>query len=383
MSGKGKYTVDYIKDNGLILLDAISGSVAYGTNLPESDLDIRGIFICELDDLLSGQVPDQISDEKNDITYYEIGRFFELLKKNNPNILELLNVPEDCVEFRHELLDLIVTDKYISKLCKNTIGGYAHQQISKARGLNKKVVNPMSEKRKEPLDFCFVIDGHKTIPLSKFLEDGKYDQKFCGVVNVPNARDTYALFFDNDAYHCFSEDFSEEDRYNAKSIVESLGNAMGLGYKGVISDKGNELRLSSVPKGEVAKCIFSYNKDGYTQHCKAYKEYHDWVKKRNPHRYKAAVDNDFDTKNMMHCYRIAEMGCEIAKGMGIIVRRPNREFLLKIRNGEMDYDEILSLSEGLLRESDEAFANSDLPNVPDVKEATRVEIEIRKRFYGL
>ena len=384
MNGKVKYTIDYIKENNLILLDAISGSHAYGTAIEGiSDIDHRGIFLCELDDKLSGDYPDQISDETNDTTYYELGRYFELLKKNNPNILELLNVPEDCVQFRHELLDLIDPDKYISKLCKNTIGGYANQQVKKARGLNKKVVNPISEERKDPLDFCHVVQGHKTISIKSFLKEGNYDQKFCGIVNVPNARDTYALFYDINAYYCFSEDLSEESKENAKEMVKLSGNAMGLGYKGIVGDKGNELRLSSVPKGENAVCVFSYNKDGYTQHCKAYKEYFDWVKKRNPHRYKSALENDYDTKNLLHCYRIAEMGCEIAKGMGIIVRRPNREFLLKIRNGEMEYDEILSLSENLLKESDELFANSDLPEVPDLKEAKRVEIEIRKRFYKL
>jgi predicted nucleotidyltransferase len=48
---KNKYTLDYIKNNNLIVLEAISGSHAYGLNIETSDIDKRGVFICELDDI--------------------------------------------------------------------------------------------------------------------------------------------------------------------------------------------------------------------------------------------------------------------------------------------------------------------------------------------
>ena len=37
--------VEYIRKNNLIIFEAISGSQAYGTNTPESDIDIRGVFV--------------------------------------------------------------------------------------------------------------------------------------------------------------------------------------------------------------------------------------------------------------------------------------------------------------------------------------------------
>ncbi len=33
----------------------------------------------------------------------------------------------------------------------------------------------------------------------------------------------------------------------------------------------NQLRLSSIPKGEKCLGVFSFNKDGYSEHCKYYK----------------------------------------------------------------------------------------------------------------
>ncbi len=82
---------------GLILLECLSGSRAYGTDTPESDTDIRGIFIAPREQFYGLEHPAQISDETNDTTYYEIGRFIELLTKNNPNILELIFTRGDSV----------------------------------------------------------------------------------------------------------------------------------------------------------------------------------------------------------------------------------------------------------------------------------------------
>jgi predicted nucleotidyltransferase len=40
---------------------------------------------------------EQVSDASNDVVYYELKRFIELLYRNNPNLLELLSSPADCV----------------------------------------------------------------------------------------------------------------------------------------------------------------------------------------------------------------------------------------------------------------------------------------------
>ena len=68
---KNKYSLEYIKENNLILFDCIGGSHAYGTNIETSDVDTRGVYIAELNDVLSNNYPDQINDATNDIVYYE------------------------------------------------------------------------------------------------------------------------------------------------------------------------------------------------------------------------------------------------------------------------------------------------------------------------
>jgi uncharacterized protein len=127
----------------LYLLKGISGSRAYGTNVQASDTDIRGVFMLPQKDLYGLSYTEQVADERNDIIYYEVKRFIDLLLKNNPNILELLALPNDCILYRHPSVLRLKSELFLSKKCKFTFAQYAFAQIKKARGLNKKIVNPM------------------------------------------------------------------------------------------------------------------------------------------------------------------------------------------------------------------------------------------------
>lgn len=357
-------TIQDVKDNGLMLFETISGSRAYGTHKPTSDTDYRGVFILPVENLLGFNYIDQVSDNTNDITYYEIGRFLQLLQTQNPNIIELFNMPEENIIYKHPLFDEILQhkDKFLSKVCRDSFGGYAVAQIKKARGLNKKIVNPVDKERKSILDFCYVIEGYKTIPLKNFLEELNYDQKYCGLVNIDHARDTYALFYD-----------------------DTIGKI--LGYKGITNqdDTSNEVRLSSVEKGQEPIASMIYNKDGYTRYCKDYKEYWEWVEKRNDDRYQTNQEHGkgYDSKNMMHCIRLTRMAIEIAEQKKVIVRRPDAEELLRIRNGEAEYDDLLNEAETSIKLLDELYLNSDLPDKIDPQFVNDILINFRKNYYKL
>ena len=131
-----KYTLDILRDENLIVLEAIMGSRAYGTSLPTSDTDLRGVFIQPEEDILGFGYVDQVADKLNDIVFYEIRRFLQLVQTNNPNILELLNAPEDMILHKDPIFDLVLEqrDQFITKQCKNSFAGYAIGQIKKARG---------------------------------------------------------------------------------------------------------------------------------------------------------------------------------------------------------------------------------------------------------
>ena len=128
-------TISDLKEKNLLLLECISGSRAYGRDTPESDTDIRGVYILPKEQFYSMDYLGQINNETNDESYYELGKFIDLLTKNNPNILELLNTPEDCVLFNHPIIEKIESSVFLSKLCEQTFGQFAMTQVKKARGL--------------------------------------------------------------------------------------------------------------------------------------------------------------------------------------------------------------------------------------------------------
>jgi hypothetical protein len=80
--------------------------------------------------------PDQISDERGNMVYYSLRRVVELLAQANPNILELLFMPEDCVLKSSPEMQSLVAHRglFISKQCADTHAGYAMSQIRKAKG---------------------------------------------------------------------------------------------------------------------------------------------------------------------------------------------------------------------------------------------------------
>ena len=372
----------------------VRGSHAYGTNIETSDTDYAGVFIQSEEDILGNKYVEQINDDKNDIIIYEIRRFLELLGSNNPTVLELLNTPEDCVIYKDPIFDLVLNDRerFITKICAKSLGGYAKQQISKAKGQNKKQ-NWEKDKvtRKEVLDFVYVIEGEKSIPWKVWNEeDKKYEEKFIGVVNVPNARDIYAVYYDFIARNMFSENIPEQTRIILIKLQKESSQPMGFGYKGLVktgeginSAESNQLRLSSILKDEEPICVVTYNKDGYTQHCNDYKSYQTWLEQRNESRWVDVQSHGqkIDGKNMMHCMRLIQMSREIAEGKGIIVRRPNSKELISIRKGEVDLQTLIDKVEKEIVEIDKLFEESNLPDIVDNKLIHNLIVKIRKEIY--
>ena len=393
-------TIEELRKSGWIAFEYIRGSHAYGLNTETSDEDHGGVFICPPEMLmgLRGQYIEQVADEKNDTVFYEFGRWIELLMKANPTALESLFIPERCIIGEvHPMIRYIMDHKemFLSKECFKTLTGYATSQIGKARGLNKKIVNPVTE-RKGVLDFCYTFKGQGSESISEFLNRNNLSQKYCGLVNIPNMKDVYGVYYDFAAYFKF-EDLDDVTKRNIMyksglvdandidKIFNRMDNKEFFGYTGICSEDGdsNEVRLSSIPKGEKPICFMTYNKDGYTSHCKKYWEYQDWVKRRNPIRYESNLISNYDCKNVMHCTRLLHMGKELVEGKGFNVERTwDKEMLLNIRNHKYEYEEIIEYIEILHQSIIDNMENCSLPEAIDENLINKMLIEARTKFYN-
>ncbi|HEY8954602.1 DNA polymerase beta superfamily protein [Chitinophaga sp.] len=343
-----------------ILLECISGSRAYNLQVPTSDTDIKGVFILPQKELYGMTYTPQVANQSNDEVYFEIKRFLELLEKNNPNILELLSTTNSNQLFRHPLMNLIRPVDFLSKLCLETFAGYAKTQIKKAKGLNKKINQSHGTERKAIIEFCYVIAGAQSVPLREWLHEKNLRQEDCGLVSIDHFRDVYAL------YH--------------NSQFEP-----GTTFKGIFSGaNANDVQLSSVPKGADPLAIMQFNKDGYTVYCKDFAAYWQWVELRNEARYEhnRELGADYDSKHMMHTFRLLTMAEEIALHKEVRVYRNDRDFLLRIRSGEFSYEELLEMATRKLDDMEQLYAASDLPDQPDPELAASLLIRIREEFYA-
>jgi len=348
-------TINDVKKNGWLILEVISGSRAYGLDTPASDTDIKGVFVLPQELYYSMEYTAQVANETNDIVYYELKRFMELLARNNPNILELLATPEDCILLRHPLMDLLSAELFLSRLCEQTFANYAYSQIKKARGLEKKIVNPMGDERKTPADFCYVYTGKNSIPLADYLRQQSFTQESMGLSALLHFKDCYQL------YH------SSQQEYN------------GIFRKEI----SNDVCTSSIPREAVPVGLLYFNRDGYSVYCKKYKEYRDWEKERNAARYQSTMDHgkNYDAKNMMHVFRLLRMAEEIVSENRINVRRTDRLLLLQIKNGEREYDELVQEADKRMQGLKGLYLNSTLPNTPDLNAVNQILVRMRTAYY--
>ena len=349
-------TIEDLRNKGLIILECISGSRAYGLETPTSDTDIKGVFLLPKESYYGLNYTPQVNNETNDIVFYEFGRFMELLSLNNPNILELLNTPKSAIIYEHPFLSEIKSELILSKLCNNTFGKFALSQIKKAKGLKKKIVNPVAKERKTVLSFCFVNYDQGAIPLLKYLEIKGWQQENCGLVNIQHMKDVYGLYYSKQS-----------------------------GFSGVLRGKdSNDICLSSIPKGTKQEALMYFNRNGYSTYCKEYREYWDWVDKRNDDRYQNTKSHgkNYDSKNMMHVFRLLEMAIEIGKEKKVNVKRPNRDFLLDIKAGKFEYEDLLKMAELKKTEMESVFSQSSLSEKPDLELINELTYRLRDKFYG-
>ena len=363
-------TIQNLRTQNLILFEVISGSRSFGLNTPTSDTDIKGVYYLPKEMFYGLEYIPQISNETNDEVYYEIGRFVELLLKNNPNILEILATPDDCILYKHPLMEKLKIEDILSKLCKDSFAGYAVTQIKKARGLKKKIVNPMEKEKKSLLDFCYVvgtgrdlsvpiqkINSNQSELLQKWLSDNNFNQSQCGLAKINHIKDLFALFYDSENT---------------------------LAFKGIIQkENSNEVSLSSIPKGKKEIGYLSCNQDGYSKYCKEYAAYWDWIDKRNDDRYNTNQlhGKNYDSKNMMHTIRLLQTVEQILKTGKLNIRVPNREELLDIKSGNREYDDLLDMADCLIVSIESLYETCTLPETPDVAKMTKVLVGIRQELY--
>jgi uncharacterized protein len=134
-----------------LIFDCITGSNLYGTATKDSDIDYRGVCIPPIDILLNPFIRFDQKDSGfvvKDRTIYNLSKFMILCADANPNIIELLFVPDKNIIFKDDRWDLIVENRkyFLSKKAKYTFTGYAWSQLNAIKSHRQWFLNPPKNK---------------------------------------------------------------------------------------------------------------------------------------------------------------------------------------------------------------------------------------------
>lgn len=131
-----------------VALLTLGGSHAYGTNVEDSDVDIRGFALNSRKSLLTGCDFEQVTDVPTDTVIYSADKLIKLLSSNNPNTIEILGCRPEHYLYLSEAGRLILDNRrlFLSQRAVNAFAGYAGAQL---RRLENKTARTVAQSQQE------------------------------------------------------------------------------------------------------------------------------------------------------------------------------------------------------------------------------------------
>lgn len=139
-----------------MIFATFGGSHAYGTNTPDSDIDVRGCALNSRTDILGRTNFEQVIDNPTDTTIYSFNKLIHLLSDCNPNTIELLGCKPEQYVFFNDIGKMMVEQRnmFLSQKAVHAFGGYATQQLRRLQAALARDRYDQSEKEKQILSSC-------------------------------------------------------------------------------------------------------------------------------------------------------------------------------------------------------------------------------------
>ena len=302
-----------------IIFLTTGGSYAYGTNVETSALDIRGIAVETSCEILGSSSFEQFENRETDTVIYGLRKILKLMLNCNPNVLEMLGTKDEHIFICNKYGKMIKdnTNLFLSKRAIQSFGGYASAQLRRLQNALARDNYPQKEKE------IHMLNTIKT--------------------QIATMKDRYEVF-SKENLNIYIDKSKKED-FESELFID-------------VNFKHYPLRDFKNIYAEMSNVINDYDK----------------LNHRNSKK-----DANHLNKHAMHLIRLFIMGTELLEGRGINTYRENdREFLLKIRNGEFSYSEIFEMVNDYEKKFDYAAENTCLKDNPDNEVAEELMIAINR-----
>lgn len=363
-----------------IIYVTLHGSQAYGLNNELSDVDVKGICVPPRhveNDLFqrfeqaenSLFIEERLSHLKNpknpkfESSIYSLKKFFLLAANVNPNIIELLWTDKNDQFICHPIMEKILDNRnhFLSSKAKFTFSGYACAQLAK-------------------------IERHrKWIVLGNILEPKREDFGLSPVINK-GADEVFGYIKSKvEEWNLNQFPMDEKDRADLKETIWELvwtisqknvswDNWPDAYANGVIYDLQEKFSL----KDEVVNLI--QQERAYFKASNNYKSWLKWKAERNPIRRELEVNSGYDTKHASHLVRLLRMGYEIITEGKVIVKRPDKDEILNVKNGGWSYEKVMEYTNEMQAKLDIAYKTTILPKSVNYSQLNKLYHDLTEEY---
>ena len=306
-----------------IIFLTYGGSYAYGTNVEDSDIDIRGCTLNSKADLLGMGDFEQVVDTETDTTVYAFNKLLTLLVNCNPNTIELLGCkPEHYLVLTPIGKQLIDQRKmFLSRRAAISFGGYANQQLRRLENALAHDAYPAEAKERHIMGSC-----------------------------------ENTIFTFPERYRSFTP---EQIRLSVADVE---------GSPQVVAD----IRMEQVPLRTLTGMVSEL-----VEITRNYDKIHHRNKKK---------DDVHLNKHAMHLVRLYLMCLDILEKEEIVTcRAADHDLLMDIRNGRYQKENhtfnsaFYDLLNGLEKRLDYAREHTSLPEAPDLARIEAFQMEVNER----
>jgi uncharacterized protein len=351
--------LSWIKDRTILVVR--HGSVAYNTNIEGSDEDFKGVTIPPSKYFFGFNhffEQAELKDPNPDTVIYNIRKFFGLAAACNPNIIEVLFTDPSDHMLVSPLGETLINhrNEFLSKRVKHTMCGYAYDQLRRIKLHRRWILNPPKHAptREElglPPEPLISPDHYAAVSAAIQKELEKYHFDFLD--DCPEATKIAV----KNAWH----DMLVELRITSED--QWLCAARGIGLNDNFIEIVQQERMYRNKKDEWRKFL-------------------KWRAERNSERYALEVKFGYDTKHGYHLVRLMRMAREILTTGKVVVKRPDREYLLSVRRGELPFDDLVEYAERQEQELAELYKTTNvLPQKPDSNALDALCISIIDRAF--